>query len=53
VKISGTAYIAPAEGVFVFSEQSNNTEMTTTATGSQTGASTLIIDTKVKTILIK
>jgi hypothetical protein len=53
VKISGTAYIAPAEGVFVLSEQSNETEMTTTATGSQTGASTMSIDTKVKTTLIK
>jgi hypothetical protein len=53
VKITGAAYIAPAEGVFVLSEQSNETEMTTTATGSQTGASTMSINTTVKTMLIK
>jgi len=53
VKIIGTAYIAPAEGVFVLSEQSNETEMTTTATGSQTGASTMSVSTIVKTALVK
>ena len=53
VKINGTAYIAPEEGVFVLSEQSNETEMTTTATGSQTGASTMSINTTVKTTLVK
>jgi hypothetical protein len=53
VKINGVAYIAPAEGVFVLSEQSNETEMTTTATGSQTGASTMSVNTTVKTTLIK
>jgi hypothetical protein len=53
VKINGSAYIAPAEGIFVLSEQSNETEMTTTATGSQTGASTMSISTTVKTKLIK
>ncbi len=52
-KINGAAYIAPAEGVFVYSEQSNETEMTTTATGSQTGASTMSIITTMKTSLIK
>jgi hypothetical protein len=53
VKINGTAYIAPAEGVFVLADQSNETEMTTTVTGSQTGASTMSISTIVKTTLIK
>jgi hypothetical protein len=53
VKINGAAYVAPAEGVFVLSEQSNETEMTTTATGSQTGASTMSINTTVKTALKK
>ena len=53
VKINGSAYIAPAEGIFILSEQSNETEMTTTATGSQTGASTMSISTTVKTKLIK
>lgn len=53
VKINGAAYVAPAEGVFVLSEQSNETEMTTTATGSQTGASTMSISTRVKTVLEK
>ena len=52
-KISGTMYIAPAEGVFVLSEQSNETEITTTVTGSQTGASTLSINTTMKTELQK
>jgi hypothetical protein len=53
VKITGSAFIAPAEGVFVFSEQLNETELTTTATGSQTGASTMSIHTTVKTKLVK
>jgi hypothetical protein len=53
VKIAGAAYIAPEEGVFVLSEQSNETEMTTTFTGSQTGTSTMSINTTVKTALIK
>jgi hypothetical protein len=53
VKINGAAYIAPADGIFVLSEQSNETEMTTTATGSQTGASTMSITTTVKTALVK
>jgi hypothetical protein len=53
VKINGTAFIAPAEGVFVLLEQSNETEMTTTATGSQTGASTMSVSTTVKTALVK
>ncbi|MGD1046809.1 MAG: hypothetical protein ABR936_15995 [Bacteroidota bacterium] len=53
VKINGTAYIAPEEGMFVHSEQSSETEMTTTATGSQTGASTMSIGTTVKTTLVK
>jgi hypothetical protein len=53
VKINGAAYIAPIEGVFVFSEQSNEIEMTTTVTGSQTGASTMSIHTSVKTALVK
>jgi hypothetical protein len=53
VKINGSAYIAPAEGIFVLSEQSNETEMTTTATGSQTGASTMSINTTVKSKLVK
>jgi hypothetical protein len=53
VKINGVAYIAPEEHVFVSSEQSNETELTTTATGSQTGASTMSINTTVKTMLVK
>jgi hypothetical protein len=53
VKINGSAFIAPAEGIFVLSEQSSDTDMTTTATGSQTGASTMRINTTVKTKLIK
>ena len=53
VKIHGSAFIAPAEGIFVLSEQSSDTDMTTTATGSQTGASTMTIKTTVKTKLIK
>jgi hypothetical protein len=53
VKIHGSAYIAPAEGVFVLSEQSSETDMTTTATGSQTGASTMSINTTAKTMLVK
>ena len=53
VKINGTAYIVPADGVFVLSEQSNETEMTTTATGSQTGASTMLVSTTVKSALVK
>jgi len=53
VKIHGSAYMAPAEGVFVLSEQSTETDMTTTATGSQTGASTMSITTTAKTMLVK
>jgi hypothetical protein len=53
VKIHGTAYIAPAEGLFIVSDQSSETEMTTTATGSQTGASTMSINTTAKTTLVK
>jgi hypothetical protein len=52
-KNKGTAFIAPEEGVFVLSEQSNETEMTTTATGSQTGASTMSISATVRTALVK
>ena len=53
VKMNGAAYVAPAEGVFVLSELSNETEMTTTATGSQTGASTMSINTTIKNTLVK
>ena len=53
VKIKGTAYFAPEEREFVSSEQSSETEMTTTATGSQTGASTMSINAMVKTVLVK
>ena len=53
VKIKGTAFFALVEGVSVLSEQTNETEMTTTATGSQTGASTMSISTSVKSTLIK
>ena len=53
VKVNGTAYIAPAEGVFVLSEQSSETEMTTTATGSETGALTTSINATVRTVLLK
>jgi hypothetical protein len=53
VKINGAAYIAPEEGLLVFAEQSSETEMTTTATGSQTGAATMSISTTVKSTLVK
>ncbi len=53
VKVSGTAYVAPAEGVFVSSEQTMENDMTTTVTGSQTGASTMTITSTVKTVLVK
>jgi hypothetical protein len=53
VKMRGTAFFAPAAGVAVYLEQSSETEMTTTATGSQTGASTMSISTSVKNTLIK
>jgi hypothetical protein len=53
VKINGSVYFAPAEGVSVLSEQTSETEMTTTVTGSQTGATTLTISTTAKSMLIK
>jgi hypothetical protein len=53
VKMKGTAYFAPAEGVAVYLEQSSDTDMTTTQTGSQTGAMTLSVSTKVKNSLVK
>ena len=53
IKVSGAAYVAPAEGVFVLSEQINDTEMTTMVTGAQTGASTMSISTTMKTELVK
>jgi hypothetical protein len=53
VKIKGAAFFAPAKGVAVFTEQTSETDMTTTATGSQTGASTMSISTSVKNALIK
>jgi hypothetical protein len=53
VKSKGAAYFAPTEGVSVLLEQSSETEMTTTATGSQTGASIMSISTTVKNILVK
>jgi len=53
IKTNGAAYFAPAEGVSVLSEQSTETEMTTTATGAQTGASTMTISTTVKSSLVK
>ena len=53
IKNNGAAYFAPAEGVPVVSEQSTETEMTTTATGAQTGASSMTISTTVKSSLVK
>jgi len=53
VKANGTIYIAPVEGMFILSEQSSETDMTTTATGSQTGASTISTNATVKTTLVK
>ena len=53
VKINGAAYFAPAEGVAVLSDQTSETEMTTTATGSQTGASTMSISTNSKNYISK
>jgi hypothetical protein len=53
VKINGTAFIAPQKGVFVSSEQSVDNDLTTTVTGSQTGASTMIIKTTIKSKLVQ
>ena len=53
IKVNGTVYIAPAEGLFVLSEQSAENDITTTVTGSQTGASTMLVNTTVKTVLVK
>jgi hypothetical protein len=52
-KINGSVFFAPSEGLFVLSEQSNESDMTTTVTGSQTGASTMSISTKMKTEFVK
>ena len=53
VKVKGTAYFAPGEGVSVLTEQSSDTDMTTTFTGQQTGASTMSISSTVKNALVK
>jgi hypothetical protein len=53
IKVNGSVYIAPKEGIFVFSEQANVMDMTTTVSGAQTGASTMAINTKIKTELVK
>jgi hypothetical protein len=53
VKINGMAYVSPAKGIFVLSEQSVDNDMTTTVTGAQTGASTMTVSTTVKTALVK
>jgi hypothetical protein len=53
VKVKGTAYFAPGEGISVLTEQSSDTDMTTTFTGQQTGASTMSISSTVKSALVK
>ena len=53
VKVKGTAYFAPGEGLSVLTEQSSDTDMTTTFTGQQTGASTMSINSSVKIALVR
>jgi hypothetical protein len=53
VKTNGSAYASPKDGLFVGADQSTESDMTVTATGSQSGASTMMSSTKVKTNLVK
>jgi hypothetical protein len=53
VKTNGTAFAAPADCVFVGAEQATESDITITATGSQSGASTMSSSTKMKTVLVK
>ncbi|RPI05420.1 MAG: hypothetical protein EHM64_06615 [Ignavibacteriae bacterium] len=53
VKSNGSVFMAPRDGIIVQSQLSNETEMTTTATGSQTGASTMSISSTIKSTLRK
>jgi hypothetical protein len=53
VKLKGTMFFAPAQGLSVLVEQTSDTDMTTTLTGQQTGAQTLSIKTTAKIALVK
>ncbi len=52
-KINGTVLFAPKEGLLTSSKTSVESDMTTTFTGANTGASTMIINTTSKTTLLK
>ena len=53
VKLKGTMYFAPAQGISVLVEQTSDTDLTTTVTGQQTGAQTMSIKTTAKIALVK
>jgi hypothetical protein len=53
VKMKGTMYFAPGEGIPVLTEQTSDTDMTTTFTGQQTGAQTVSVSASVKIALVK
>jgi hypothetical protein len=52
IKINGTAFFAPEKGIFVSSEQSVDNDLTTTVAGSQTGTSTMLIKTTIRSRLV-
>jgi hypothetical protein len=53
IKVHGMVWIAPEKGIFVSSEQSVDNDVTTTVTGSQTGASTMLVKTTIQSKLVQ
>jgi hypothetical protein len=52
IKNHGSVFIAPVDGVFVSAEQTVENELTTTITGQETGASTMIVNTSIRSLLV-
>jgi hypothetical protein len=53
IKNRGSVFIAPGDGVLVFAEQSVDNDLTTTITGTDTGASTMTVNTTIQSALLR